>query len=116
MSNRLTRGEALTGSLTTDDDVTTGDDVTVGDDLSVGDDASVAGDLAVTGAATVGGNATVTGNISGANLTATGTINLGDPVSFIADPSGGSTIDAEARTAINSILDALDAVGIMAAS
>ena len=104
MSNRLTRGEALTGSLTTDDDVTTGDDVTVGDDLSVGDDASVAGNL------------TVTGNVSGANLTASGTIDLGDPVSFIADPTGGSTIDAEARTAINSILDALDAVGIMAAS
>lgn len=93
MSNRLTKGQALVGDLQADDDVTTGDD------LVVGDDASVAGNLDVTG-----------------NLTAGGTINLGDPVTFIADPTGGSTIDAEARTAINAILDALDAVGIMAAS
>jgi len=99
MSNRLTRGEALVGDVTADDDVT------AGDDLVVGDDASVAGDLSVTG------NATVTGN-----LTAGGTIDLGDPVSNIADPSGGGTQDAEARTAIEAILDALDAVGIMAAS
>ncbi|NOY81943.1 MAG: DUF2190 family protein [Kiritimatiellaeota bacterium] len=34
----------------------------------------------------------------------------------IADPSGGATVDAEARTAINSILDALEANGILAAS
>ena len=34
----------------------------------------------------------------------------------IADPSGGTTVDAEARTAINSILDALEAVGILATS
>jgi predicted acyltransferase (DUF342 family) len=110
MSNRLTKGEALTGTIRADDDVIAGDDVTAGDDLVVGDDASVAGNLAVTG------NATVTGNIAGANLTATGTINLGDPVSVIADPTGGSTVDAESRAAIVSILDALDAVGIMAAS
>lgn len=93
MSNRLTRGEALVGSMTA------GDDVTVGDDLTVSDDASVAGDLAVTG-----------------NLTAGGTIDLGSPVSNIADPTGGDTQDAEARTAIGSILDALEAVGIMAAA
>lgn len=93
MSNRLTRGEALVGSMTA------GDDVTVGDDLTVSDDATVAGDLTVTG-----------------NLTAGGTIDLGDPVALIADPTGGGTQDAEARTAINAILDALDAVGIMAAS
>ena len=104
MSNRLTKGEALTGTIRADDDVIAGDDVTAGDDLVVGDDASVAGNLAVTG------------NISGANLTATGTINLGDPVAVIADPTGGSTVDAESRAAIVSILDALDAVGIMAAS
>lgn len=32
----------------------------------------------------------------------------------IADPSGGITQDAEARTAINSILDVLDALGFTA--
>ena len=34
----------------------------------------------------------------------------------IADPSGGTTVDAEARSAINSILDALEANGIVAGS
>jgi hypothetical protein len=34
----------------------------------------------------------------------------------IADPSGGATADTQARTAINSILDALEAAGIVAAS
>jgi hypothetical protein len=91
MTNRITRGEGLVGSLTA------GDDVTVGDDLFVGDDASVSGDLTVTGA-----------------LTAGGTIDLGSPVSNIADPTGGDTQDAEARTAIAAILNALEAVGIMA--
>jgi hypothetical protein len=32
----------------------------------------------------------------------------------IADPSGGATVDAEARTAINAILVALEGVGITA--
>ena len=36
--------------------------------------------------------------------------------SHIADPSGGTTVDAEARTAINGILDALEANGILATS
>ena len=61
------------------------------------------------------GNALV-GQLSAADITASGTINLGDPVTVIADPTGGSTVDAESRAAIVKILDALDAVGIMAAS
>ena len=32
----------------------------------------------------------------------------------ITDPTGGTTTDAEARTAINSIIDALQAFGIVA--
>lgn len=36
--------------------------------------------------------------------------------SHIADPSGGGTIDTQARTAINSILDALEAFGLLATS
>lgn len=32
----------------------------------------------------------------------------------IADPSGGATVDTQARTAINSILDVLDALGFTA--
>ena len=35
---------------------------------------------------------------------------------FIADPTGGATTDAESRTAIAAILDLLIAKGLMAAS
>jgi len=35
------------------------------------------------------------------------------PFANIADPSGGLTIDAEARTAINSILDVLEKTKLM---
>ena len=38
----------------------------------------------------------------------------GTKVAHIADPSGGATVDAEARTAVNAILDALEAFGIAA--
>ena len=38
------------------------------------------------------------------------------PSTFIADPSGGVTTDAEARTAINAILDLLIAQGLMESS
>ncbi len=32
--------------------------------------------------------------------------------SKISDPSGGGTVDAEARTAINALIDALEGIGI----
>ena len=35
------------------------------------------------------------------------------PYTKIADPSGGSPIDSEARTAINAILDILEDTGLM---
>lgn len=37
----------------------------------------------------------------------------GTPVANIEDPTGGSTEDAEARAAIEAILDALEAFGIV---
>ena len=40
----------------------------------------------------------------------------GTQVLKINDPSGGATTDVEARTAINAIIDALEAFGISAAS
>lgn len=38
------------------------------------------------------------------------------PQAFVADPSGGAVIDAEARTAINSILNILENTGLMKSS
>jgi len=38
----------------------------------------------------------------------------GTQASHIADPTGGTTVDAEARAAIAAILDALEAFGIVA--
>lgn len=40
----------------------------------------------------------------------------GTQAAHIADPTGGATEDAEARTAINAILVALENVGILASS
>lgn len=40
----------------------------------------------------------------------------GTQASKINDPSGGTTVDAEARTAINAIIDALEAFGISASA
>lgn len=48
---------------------------------------------------------------SGGTITAAGT-----QAAHIADPTGGATTDAEARTAIAAILNALEGVGIVAAS
>lgn len=43
-------------------------------------------------------------------------LTTGTPAVFVADPTGGTTTDAEARAAIASILDVLIAKGLMAAS
>lgn len=40
----------------------------------------------------------------------------GTQAAVISDPTGGATTDAEARTAINAIIDALQAFGIVATS
>jgi hypothetical protein len=43
-------------------------------------------------------------------------IAIGEQASLISDPADGSTIDAESRTAINAIIDALQSYGIVAGS
>jgi len=43
-------------------------------------------------------------------------VGAGTQVAKIDDPSGGLTVDAEARTAINSIIDALEAYGLSSAT
>lgn len=82
----------------------------------------------LTGAVTAQSTVAVTGALSTqSNLTVTGNTDLGnadtDTIGFygvtktarqnhIADPSGGATIDAEARTAINAILVRIETIGI----
>lgn len=41
---------------------------------------------------------------------------LGDQGATVADPTGGGTVDAEARTAIDALIDRLEAHGIIASS
>lgn len=54
------------------------------------------------------GSLSVSGDISAASFT------FGNRQDSISDPAAGDTIDAEARTAIGEIIDALEAVGILA--
>lgn len=76
MANRITKGEALVGKLSSDTeinapDIAATDDVTVGDDLSVGDDAAVTGDLTA-GTLAVGSAGSVIKKIA----TGTGAVDL----------------------------------------
>ena len=52
------------------------------------------------------------GGATGQKIGLWGTTPITQP-SAIADPTGGVTTDAEARTAIDAILDALQAIGII---
>lgn len=76
-------------------------------------------------------NAIVTGDITlmvgGVAVTATAAeinkldgagavVASGTQAALISDPAGGSTTDAEARTAINALIDACQAFGIVASS
>lgn len=79
--------------------------------------------LAVSGGLDVGGGATVRGDVTIAgDLEHTGT-NVGfysatpvDQAAHIADPTGGLTNDAEARTAIDAILVVLEELGLTASA
>lgn len=63
-------------------------------------DMQITGDLTVDGALTTAGDAVASGT----------------QAAKINDPAGGATVDAEARTAINAIIDALEAFGISASA
>lgn len=52
-------------------------------------------------------------NVAGSPLVYIRGAEAGKPSASVADPSGGATVDAESRTAIGSIIDALEAAGIL---
>lgn len=56
----------------------------------------------------LGGSATVTGSVTAAEFL------LASPVANIANPSGGSTVDSQARAAIDLIIAALQSAGLIA--
>ena len=64
-----------------------------------------------------GGSTEIDGDLNhdGSNVGLYGVAPAGQ-ASKISDPSGGGTVDAEARTAINSIIDALEGIGISASA
>jgi hypothetical protein len=103
MPNRLTRGQALVGALRID-----AQKVTAGDALVVG--SLTAGTVTVQGLAVLEDNATVEGD-----LTVDGSLVLGDIQPTIAKPgaTAADDKDTEARAAIDDIIDALIAVGII---
>jgi predicted acyltransferase (DUF342 family) len=116
MANRLTKGEALLGRVVSDDDLVAGDDLfvadaaTIGGDVAIGGDTALSGDLTVDGDLTAEGDATVEGN-----LTVDGSVAFGDIQPTIAKPgaTAADDKDTEARAAIDDIIDALIAVGII---
>lgn len=77
---------------------------------------SVAGivELATTAETTTGTSATLAVTPAGVKAVADTKLTIPTPEPFIADPTGGSTEDAEARAAIAAILDLLIAQGLMA--
>ena len=60
------------------------------------------------------GGAWVTGDLSGAQVSVDGVKVVGARGAAIAAPAGGATVDAEARTAIGSILAAVRTHGLIA--
>ncbi|MHB1334514.1 MAG: hypothetical protein ACYCXQ_00970 [Candidatus Humimicrobiaceae bacterium] len=86
-----------------------------GDSLVVANGGDI--DIESGGALKIGGTALTTTAAEINKLAGAGTkVASGTVHAHVADPSGGATNDAEARTAINAILAALEAFGINASS
>lgn len=89
MSNRITKGEALVGSLTSDTEVEA-PDLAATDDLTVGDDAAVTGDLTA-GTLAVGSSGSVIKKIA----TNTASVDLAE-IAATATGSGTFTVTGAA--------------------
>lgn len=89
MSNRITKGEALVGALTSDTEVEA-PDLAATDDLTVGDDAAVTGDLTA-GTLAVGSSGSVIKKIA----TGTGSVDLAE-IAAAATGSGTFTVTGAA--------------------
>jgi hypothetical protein len=89
MSNRITKGEALVGALTSDTEVEA-PDLAATDDLTVGDDAAVTGDLTA-GTLAVGSSGSVIKKIA----TGTGSVDLAE-IAATATGSGTFTVTGAA--------------------
>jgi hypothetical protein len=71
-------------------------------------------ELATTDETTTGTSTTLAVTPAGVKAVADTKLTIPTPGEFIADPTAGNTVDAEARAAIASILDLLIAQGLMA--
>lgn len=69
--------------------------------------------------ANVDTDGTVGSRIFGVSDVSAGVVTLGTPpnqAAFVADPSGGATVDTECRAQLAAVIDALVASGLMAAA
>lgn len=101
------------GGLTIDGDVSVTGDLTVDTDFTASGDATLSGDTTIADAKNVILN-TTTGTKIGTASTQKVAFLGATPAAQrakINDPSGGVTVDSQARTAINSIIDSLEAFG-----
>lgn len=98
-------GQALLDDATADAQLTTLGVTAAGKALL--DDANAAAQLITLG---LTATAAEINKLDGAGAT----VASGTQHAHVADPTGGATVDAESRTAINAILDALEAFGINA--
>jgi predicted RecA/RadA family phage recombinase len=91
-------------------------DISAGDVILWDADGDPVGGTADTGAASLSGDFVIGKAIKDAGATVASVkvaLNESGKQSSIADPDGGSTVDAEARTAIGSLIDALETAGIL---
>jgi hypothetical protein len=102
MANRLTKGEALVGRLSSDSDIDATGEINVGTDLEVGDDAYVTGAF--------GKGVAVTNIADGASMTFTAANLLSGIVT--ATPTEARDLQAPTAAALITAVDATNETGL----